>query len=145
MDIVIFDVPGRKSRFIVNYLLLSFRLNFRLAVRTAVSEMSSLLSIVRLFQNANWLEREAWDMFGVFFLQHPDLRRILTDYGFSGYPMRKDFPLTGYTEIWYSAYSSRIIYVPVSLVQEYREFTYTAFRSKWFFRSLQIRGFNFCW
>ncbi len=132
VDIVVYDVPGRKKRFVVLYLLLSLVFNTRLIVRTQVDEVSSIVSVVRLFQNANWLEREVWDMFGIFFFQHPDLRRILTDYGFSGHPLRKDFPLTGYVELWYSQFSGRLVHLPVSLVQEFREYTYDLFRGKTF-------------
>lgn len=135
IDLIIFDLPGKLRRFVVIYTLLSVAYNSRVSIRTQVNELCPLVSITNIFQNANWLEREAWDMFGVFFFQHPDLRRLLTDYGFNGYPLRKDFPLTGYLELWYSSFTNKLLYLPISLPQEFREFTYDSFNkfmSYWF-------------
>jgi NADH:ubiquinone oxidoreductase subunit C len=123
-DIVVYDVPGKEKRFTVIYLLTSFRFNTRVSVQLQVDELTPLYSVAGLFKSANWAEREVWDLFGIFFLNHKDLRRILTDYGFNGHPLRKDFPLTGFTEIYYSDYFKRIIHRPVELVQEYRNYNF---------------------
>ena len=101
MDIWAVDFPLKSQRFQLNYNFLDFRADARLIVRYTVAKDQAVQSITDLFRGANWLEREVWDMFGIFFLNHPDLRRILTDYGFDGFPMRKDFPLTGYTQVRY--------------------------------------------
>jgi len=124
VDLVVYDVPGRLLRFCVMYVLLSPHFNARLVVRTQTDTIIPLVSCIRIFQNANWLEREAWDMFGIFFFQHTDLRRILSDYGFVGHPLRKDFSLVGYVEVAFSVFFSRIVYLPPSLVQEIRVFNY---------------------
>lgn len=117
------DYPERKFRFEVFYNLLSLTYNQRLTVTVSVSEAMPLDSVSEIYFPAGWLERETWDMFGIFFRNHPDLRRILTDYGFKGHPLRKDFPLTGYVEVRYDDYLKRILYEEVSLAQEFRVFT----------------------
>lgn len=122
MDITAVDYPSRQYRFELNYNLLSVRHNSRIRVKTYASETSPVPSIARLFEGANWLERETYDMFGVFFEGHPDLRRILTDYGFEGHPLRKDFPLSGYTEVRYDEEKKRIVYESVELSQAFRNF-----------------------
>lgn len=123
IDIVVSDVPGKKNRFSVCYLLLSHFYNNRVTVITKVNEITPLVSVTALFESANWLEREVWDMFGIFFSGHPDLRRILTDYGFNGHPLRKEFPLTGFKELWYSDHLQNVRYDNVVLAQEYRIYT----------------------
>jgi NADH/F420H2 dehydrogenase subunit C len=123
VDIACYDFPGKKYRFSVNYILYSFKYNTRLIVIVKTNEVIPLPSITSLFKSANWLEREVWDLYGVFFDAHPDLRRILTDYGFSGHPLRKDFPLTGFVEVYYNDSKKRLRYEPVELAQEYRTFT----------------------
>lgn len=122
IDLSAIDFQEKKYRFEVYYHLLSIKNNFRLLVTTNVNENAFLNSVTSLFSSANWLEREVWDMFGIFFWGHPDLRRILTDYGFKGHPLRKDFPMTGFVEIRYDSIRKRICYEPVSLAQEYRVF-----------------------
>jgi len=116
------DYPSRDARFEVHYNLLSFTFNTRVRVKTSVDEVTPIDSCVSLFPAANWAEREVWDMFGVFFTDHPDLRRILTDYGFEGHPLRKDFPLSGFTEVRYDDASKRVVMEPLELTQEYRRF-----------------------
>ncbi|VDD74346.1 unnamed protein product [Mesocestoides corti] len=128
IDITAMDVPSRPYRFEVVYNLLSLRYNSRARVRTYTDELTPISSICDLYQAANWYEREVWDMYGVFFSDHPDLRRILTDYGFQGHPQRKDFPLTGYTEMRYDEELKRIVIEPVELAQEYRKFD---FKTPW--------------
>uniref|UniRef100_A0A060T7P6 ARAD1C29282p n=1 Tax=Blastobotrys adeninivorans TaxID=409370 RepID=A0A060T7P6_BLAAD len=123
MDVTAVDFPSRKNRFEVVYNLLSVRHNARIRVKTYASETSPVPSIARLFEGANWYERETYDMFGVFFDGHPDLRRILTDYGFEGHPLRKDFPLTGYTEVRYDEEKHRVVYEPLELTQAFRNFS----------------------
>ncbi len=122
IDIVVYDRPGKKNRFNVIYILASPFFNSRCSIRTQLSHLQCLNSIVSIFASANWIEREVWDMFGIFFNSHPDLRRILTDYGFIGHPLRKDFPLTGLVESCFSEFSSSTAHKPVELVQEYRAF-----------------------
>ena len=117
------DVPTRVYRFEVIYHLLSLRYNSRVRVRTYTDELTPIDSICELYKGANWFEREVWDMFGVFFRNHPDLRRILTDYGFDGHPFRKDFPLSGYHELRYDDELQRIVQEPLELTQEFRRFT----------------------
>lgn len=121
-DICGLDVPTRQYRFEVIYNLLSLRFNERIRVKTYTDELTPLPSSTTLFQAANWYEREVWDLYGVYFADHPDLRRILTDYGFEGHPFRKDFPLVGYTEIRYDDGEKRVISEPVELIQEWRKF-----------------------
>ncbi|KAI8882775.1 hypothetical protein K501DRAFT_295059 [Backusella circina FSU 941] len=122
MDITGVDFPSRKNRFEVVYNLLSMKYNARIRVKTYASETSPVPSVVPLFNAANWQERETYDMFGIFFTGHPDLRRILTDYGFEGHPLRKDFPLTGYVEVRYDEEKKRVVAEPVELAQAFRNF-----------------------
>jgi len=128
VDITAVDHPDRERRFDVVYHLLSMYQNHRIRLKTAVRESETVPSITESFPSANWFEREVFDMFGLLFSGHPDLRRILTDYGFRGYPLRKDFPTTGYTEVRYDEALKRVVYEPVKLVQEYRQFD---FMSPW--------------
>jgi NADH:ubiquinone oxidoreductase subunit C len=122
VDIVCVDIPGKIRRFTLNYLLLSLRYNTRLTVVVKINEVSTLPSIVTLYRSANWLEREVWDLYGVFFSLHPDLRRILTDYGYNAHPLRKDFPLSGFMEVAYDENTKRLNYDSVELSQEFRNF-----------------------
>ena len=128
VDITGVDHIGRARRFDVVYHLLSMYQNHRIRLRLAVREDQMVQSITPMHPSANWFEREVFDMFGILFSVHPDLRRILTDYGFRGYPLRKDFPTTGYTEVRYDEAQKRVVYEPVSLVQDYRQFD---FMSPW--------------
>ena len=122
------DWPQRARRFDIVYHLLSLTRNERIRVKAQVGEGESISSIIGVYPAAGWFEREAFDMYGVPFTDHPDMRRILTDYGFSGYPLRKDFPLTGYVELRYDDELKRVVYQPVQLVQEFRDFD---FMSPW--------------
>jgi len=122
VDIAGLDVPARQFRFEVVYNLLSLRYNSRIRVKTYTDELTPLDSTVDIFKAADWYEREIWDMYGVFFANHPDLRRILTDYGFEGHPFRKDFPLSGYVEVRYDDEVKRVVVEPVELAQEFRKF-----------------------
>jgi NADH-quinone oxidoreductase subunit C len=124
VDICACDYPTDPERFEVVYHLLSMRLNQRIRVKIRTDEMTPVPSATAVFPVANWYEREAFDMYGVLFSGHPDLRRILTDYGFDGYPLRKDFPLTGRVEVRYDEALKRVVYEPVKLVQEYRNFDF---------------------
>jgi NADH/F420H2 dehydrogenase subunit C len=128
VDIVAIDRPGKKDRFLIIYNLLSMHYSYRLNVAITAKENIPLVSVCKIFKSANWLEREVWDMFGVFFLGHPDLRRILTDYGFKGFPLRKDFPLSGFYEIYYNHTRHMIVREKVTFAQEYRNYT---FIKKW--------------
>ena len=128
VDITAVDHPGDDRRFTLVYHLLSMYRNQRVRIKAAVREEEVAPSIVAIHPSANWFEREVFDMFGVLFSGHPDLRRILTDYGFRGHPLRKDFPTTGYTEVRYDEVHKRVVYEPVSLTQEYRMFD---FMSPW--------------
>ncbi len=128
IDITAVDYPGRAKRFDVIYHFLSMYQNHRIRLRVMAREEDMIPSIIDIHPSANWFEREVFDMFGLLFSGHPDLRRILTDYGFRGYPLRKDFPTTGYTEVRYDEVQKRVVYEPVSLVQEYRQFD---FMSPW--------------
>ncbi len=128
VDITAVDYPTRAKRFDVIYHFLSMYQNHRIRLRVQIREEEMLPSILPVHPSANWFEREVFDMFGILFTGHPDLRRILTDYGFRGYPLRKDFPTTGYTEVRYDEVQKRVVYEPVSLVQEYRQFD---FMSPW--------------
>jgi len=123
MDLSMVDYPERKYRFEIFYLLLSIKYNNRFVVTSFVKEDSYIDSVTSIYSSAGWYEREVWDMFGIFFKNHADLRRILTDYGFKGHPLRKDFPLTGFVEVRYADSLKRIVYEKVSLSQEYRIFT----------------------
>ncbi|MCG7572300.1 NADH-quinone oxidoreductase subunit C [Phaeobacter sp. CNT1-3] len=128
VDITAVDYPERAKRFDVVYHFLSMYQNHRIRLRVSIREEDVVPSIVSIHPSANWFEREVFDMFGIIFSGHPDLRRILTDYGFRGYPLRKDFPTTGYTEVRYDEELKRVVYEPVKLVQEYRQFD---FMSPW--------------
>ena len=128
VDVTAVDYPDREARFTVVYNLLSLRHNQRVRVKVAVAEGTTVASVVGVFSSANWLEREVWDLFGIAFSDHPDLRRILTDYGFEGHPLRKDFPLTGHVEVRYDEDQKRVVYEPVKLTQEFRSFD---FMSPW--------------
>ncbi|MCF6445291.1 NADH-quinone oxidoreductase subunit C [Nereida sp. MMG025] len=128
VDITAVDYPGRARRFDVVYHFLSMYQNHRIRLKAEVREEDMVPSIHDIHPAANWFEREVFDMFGILFSGHPDLRRLLTDYGFRGYPLRKDFPTTGYTEVRYDEVQKRVVYEPVSLVQEYRQFD---FMSPW--------------
>ena len=128
IDLCGVDYPQRKERFEVVYHVLSPRLNARLRVKVSTDEETPVPSITEIYPGANWYEREAWDMYGILFTGHPDLRRLLTDYGFEGHPLRKDFPLTGYVEVRYDDEVKRVVYEPVNLRQEFREFD---FESPW--------------
>ena len=128
IDITAVDYPGREKRFKIVYLLLSHENNLRIIINVHIDETVIVPSIAKIFPSANWMEREVFDMYGVSFKGHPDLRRILTDYGFEGYPLRKDFPLTGHTEVRYSEAKKKVISEPVKLDQEYRDFD---FESPW--------------
>ncbi|WP_169569215.1 NADH-quinone oxidoreductase subunit C [Sneathiella limimaris] len=127
-DVCGVDYPERAQRFDVVYNLLSLKLNQRVTVKVQTDARTPVPSVVGVFPTANWFEREAWDMYGIMFSGHPDLRRLLTDYGFDGHPLRKDFPLTGYVEVRYSEDEKRVVYEPVKLVQEFRKFD---FQSPW--------------
>lgn len=128
VDVCGVDYPEREHRFDVVYNLLSFKHNLRVRVKVATNEDTAVPSVVSIWPAANWYEREVWDMYGVFFSDHPDLRRILTDYGFDGHPQRRDFPLTGYVEMRYDDQQRRVVYEPVKLTQEFRSFD---FMSPW--------------
>ena len=128
IDITAVDYPEKEKRFKMVYLLLSHENNLRIIININIDEKTTVPSITKIFPSANWMEREVFDMYGISFKDHPDLRRILTDYGFEGYPLRKDFPLTGHTEVRYSEDKKKVIYEPVKLDQEYREFD---FESPW--------------
>ena len=128
IDITAVDYPQREKRFKIVYLLLSHENNLRIIINTSINEEETVPSITKIFLSANWMEREVFDMYGISFKDHPDLRRILTDYGFKGYPLRKDFPLTGHTEVRYSEEDKKVIYEPVKLDQQYRDFD---FESPW--------------
>ena len=123
-DLTAVDYPDRPERFEMVYQLLSMKNNMRLRILMPVDEGQTVPSVVGLFNSANWAEREVWDMFGIFFAGHPDLRRLLTDYGFEGHPLRKDFPLTGHVEVRYDDTLRRVVNEPVSLVQEFRDFDF---------------------
>ena len=128
VDITAIDYPAREARFDVVYHFLSMYQNQRIRLRLEAREEDAVPSLTDVHPSANWFEREVFDMFGILFSDHPDLRRILTDYGFRGYPLRKDFPTTGYTEVRYDDEQKRVVYEPVKLVQEYRQFD---FMSPW--------------
>ena len=128
IDITAVDYPEKEKRFKLVYLLLSHENNLRILVNMNIDEKTQVPSIIKFFPSANWMEREVFDMYGVSFKDHPDLRRILTDYGFKGYPLRKDFPLTGHTEVRYSEEHKKVVSESVKLDQEYRNFH---FESPW--------------
>ena len=124
IDITAVDYPENQKRFKIVYLLLSHEFNQRIILSYFINESDKILSLTNIFPAANWMEREIFDMYGIGFSNHPDLRRILTDYGFEGYPLRKDFPLTGHKEVRYSEDEKKVIYEPVKLEQNYRNFDY---------------------
>ena len=136
-DLTAVDYPERPERFEMVYQLLSMKNNMRMRVLAAVGEGQAVPSMTSVYSAANWAEREAWDMFGIFFAGHSDLRRLLTDYGFEGHPLRKDFPLTGHVEVRYDDTQRRVVNEPVSLVQEFRDFD---FLSPWEGMQGQIPG-----
>ena len=124
IDLTAVDYPERELRFDLVYLLLSMDNNMRMRLVAAVASGQPVPTVTHLYMAANWAEREAWDMFGIFFAGHPDLRRLLTDYGFEGHPLRKDFPLTGHVEVRYDDSQRRVVNEPVHLVQEFRDFDF---------------------
>jgi len=124
MDVCGADYPDRDDRFDVVYNLLSMAHNARVRVKITTDEDTPVPSAVEVFSSANWFERETWDLYGIFFNDHPDLRRIMTDYGFEGHPLRKDFPLTGYVELRYDDEQKRVVYEPVKLTQDFRNFDF---------------------
>lgn len=124
MDLCGVDFPGREERFDVVYNLLSLTHNRRIRVMVRTDERTPVPTVTGVFSSAGWWERETWDLFGILFREHPDLRRILTDYGFEGHPLRKDFPLTGYVEVRWDDEQKRIVYEPVKLMQDFRNFDF---------------------
>ena len=124
IDVTALDWPGRERRFDVVYHLLSPKLNLRIRVKVETDETTTVPSIIEIFPGAEWFERETYDLYGVVFSGHPDMRRILTDYGFEGHPLRKDFPLTGFVEVRYDDGLKRVVYEPVRLAQEFRNFDF---------------------
>ena len=124
IDITAIDYPTKSSRFEVVYIFLSMVYNKRVILKTFLEDEEEIESITSVFKSANWFERECFDLFGIKFNNHPDLRKILTDYNFEGYPLRKDFPLTGHTEVRYDDLEKKVVYEPVKLAQEYRNFDY---------------------
>ena len=128
VDILVVDYPNREKRFEIIYLLLSHENNLRVSIKAEAEENEKIQTLTNVFPSANWLEREVFDMNGIEFDKHPDLRRILTDYEFEGFPLRKDFPLTGYKEVRYDPEKKKVLYEPVKLQQAYRDFD---FRSPW--------------
>ena len=135
IDITAIDYPEREERFCLVYHYLSMQQNLRIRIKSSVKEDQIVPSITNLFLSANWFEREVFDMYGILFSNHPDMRRILTDYGFQGHPLRKDFPTTGYLELRYDQEKKKVIYEPVKLTQEFRKFD---FMSPW-----EGEAFNF--
>ncbi len=128
VDVCGVDYPARAQRFEVVYHLLSLTKNHRIRIKLSVDEVTPVPSLIDVFPGASWFEREAYDMYGILFTGHPDMRRLLTDYGFEGYPLRKDFPTTGYVEVRYDDSAKRVVYEPVKLAQEFRQFD---FQSPW--------------
>ena len=124
IDIAAIDYPNEDKRFELVYLLLSIENNLRIKISVKFESNEKIPSITKIFPSANWMEREVFDMYGIKFINHPDLRRILTDYNFKGHPLRKDFPLTGFNEVRYSERDKKVIYEPVKLEQNYRNFDY---------------------
>jgi len=128
LELTAVDYPDRKLRFTLVYIFLSIEYNSRIIITSNIGEDDTVESITSLFPAANWYEREVWDLFGIAFINHPDLRRILTDYGFNGFPLRKDFPLSGNVEVRYDMATKKVIYEPVKLTQDFRDFD---FESPW--------------
>lgn len=128
ISITAVDYPNKKDRFEVCYLLLSYKLNLRLIIKVQTNDTNPIESCSNIYKGASWYEREVWDLFGVFFSNHSDLRRILTDYGFDGFPFRKDFPQTGFLEVRYDDEKKYVLYEPLEIAQEYRSFN---FNSSW--------------
>ena len=128
IDITAVDYPQKENRFKIVYLLLSHENNLRIIINLYISEKIKIPSLTKIFPSSNWMEREVFDMYGIFFKDHPNLKRILTDYGFEGYPLRKDFPVTGHTEVRYSEEKKKVVSEPVKLDQAYRNFD---FESPW--------------
>ncbi len=126
IDIAAIDYPNEEKRFELVYLLLSIENNLRVKISIKFETNEKIPSIVKIFPSANWMEREIFDMYGIKFINHPDLRRILTDYNFKGHPLRKDFPLTGFNEVRYSEKEKKVIYEPVKLEQNYRNFDFSS-------------------
>ena len=126
IDITAVDYIGSENRFKMIYLLLSHEYNLRINITFSINEKEVVNSLTKIFPSANWMEREVFDMYGIKFNDHPDLRRILTDYGFSGHPLRKDFPITGHSEVRYSEEKKKVVYEPVKLEQNYRNFDYAS-------------------
>lgn len=126
MDITAVDYPSNPERFEIVYNLLSLQYNTRIRIKICVDELTPVESLVPVYNAASWWERETWDMFGIFFAHHPDLRRILTDYGFEGHPLRKDFPLSGYVEVWYDDSEKRVVTRAVELAQDFRYFDFSS-------------------
>ncbi len=137
IELTAVDYPDRPIRFSLVYILLSIEFNSRIILTADIEEDESVESITTLFPSANWYEREVWDLFGISFINHPDLRRILTDYGFNGFPLRKDFPLSGNVEVRYDVTTKKVIYEPVKLTQDFRDFD---FESPWEGKSQQNRN-----
>lgn len=127
-DLCIVDYPSRSNRFDIIYNLLSIRFNSRITIKVIVNELQIVPSLTKVYRSADWWEREAWDMFGVFFSNHPNLRRILSDYGFEGHPLQKNFPLSGFMEVRYDELKKRVVYEPLNLPQDLRSFN---FESPW--------------
>lgn len=127
VDIFSIDFPECEKRFTLVYSLLSLKYNARMFIKLSLHELSSVPSITNVYKSACWMEREVWDMNGIFFVNHPDLRRLLTDYGFNGHPLKKDFPLSGYTEVRYDDSQKRVISEPIEMAQEYRTFHFKSF------------------
>ena len=126
IDVTAIDYPSREFRFEIIYIFLSLKLNERILIKVPLKENETIDSISSLYKSANWYERECYDLFGIKFLNHPDMRRRMTDYNFEGHPLRKDFPLTGNTEVRYDNLEKKVVYEPVNLPQEYRNFDYTS-------------------
>lgn len=124
VEITAVDSPANELRFYISYFLISTQYNSRVRVSVQTNEMLPVISVTSLFNSANWYERESWDLHGIFFANHPDLRRILTDYGFVGHPLRKDFPLSGFTDIFYNDARKLLVYEPVELAQSFRKFSF---------------------
>ena len=124
VEVTIIDVPTNALRFYVTYFLLSTQFNARVNVSVQTNELLPVMSVTSLFNSINWMEREVWDLFGIFFTNHPDLRRLLTDYGFIGHPLRKDFPLSGFVDIFYNDAQKLLTYEPVELAQSFRKFSF---------------------